>query len=71
MNIGIRNIDSISKHADWVDEWYEKQEVTSDNIKDILHREIANRFVEVLECAGVYKRTDKGMEGFKRFLEVL
>ena len=67
----IRNIDSISKHADWVDEWYEKQEVTSDNIKDILHREIANRFVEVLECAGVYKRTDKGMEGFKRFLEVL
>jgi len=67
----IRQLDSISKHADWVDEWYSKQEVTQDNVRDILHREIANRFVEVLVCAGVYKRTDKGMEQFKRFLEVL
>ena len=67
----IRGMESISKHADWVDEWYAKQEVTSDNVKDILHREIANRFVEVLECAGVYKRTEKGIQLFKRFLEIL
>ena len=67
----IREIDSICKHADWVDEWHAKQEVTADNVKEILHREIANRFVEVLECAGVYKRSDKGMEHFKRFLEKL
>lgn len=67
----IRGIDSICKHADWVDEWYAKQEVTSDNVRDILYREIANRFVEVLECAGVYKRSEIGIEQFKRFLEVL
>lgn len=67
----IRGIESICKHADWVEEWYAKQEVTADNVKDILHREIANRFVEVLECAGVYKRSDKGIEQFKRFLKVL
>lgn len=67
----IRQIDSICKHADWVDEWYPEQEVTADNVKDILHREIANRFVEVLECAGVYKRTEKGMEQFKRFVDTL
>ncbi len=67
----IRAIDSICKHADWVDEWYGKQEITADNIEDILHQEIANRFIEVLECAGVYKRTAKGMEQFQRFLGVL
>lgn len=67
----IRKIDSICKHADWVDEWYTKQEVTADNVKDILHKEIANRFVEVLECAGVYKRTEKGMKQFKRFVDTL
>lgn len=67
----IRCIDNISKHADWVDEWYDKYEITSENIKEVLHGEIANRFVQVLECAGVFKKTDKGMEQFKRFLEVL
>ena len=65
----IRANDCICKHADWVDEWYESYVVTADNVKEVLHREIANRFVEVLECAGVYKRSDKGMEQFKRFLE--
>ena len=67
----IREIDNLSKHADWVDEWYTKYEITVDNIKEVLHIEIANRFAEVLECAGVYKRTDKGLEQFKRFLSVL
>ena len=67
----IRAIDNISKHAEWVDEWYANYEITSDNIKEVLHIEIAKRFVQVLECAGVFKRTEKGMEQFKRFLSVL
>ena len=67
----IRSIDAVSKHADWVEEWYSKQEITADNVKEVLHREIANRFVEVLECAGVYKRTENGMSRFKKFLKVL
>ena len=28
----IRAIDNISKHAEWVDEWYANYEITSDNI---------------------------------------
>ena len=67
----IRAIDNIRKHAEWVDEWYANYEITSDNIKEVLHIEIAKRFVQVLECAGVFKRTEKGMEQFKRFLSVL
>ena len=67
----IRAIDNISKHAEWVDEWHANYEITSDNIKEVLHIEIAKRFAQVLECAGVFKRTEKGMEQFKRFLSVL
>ena len=67
----IRDMESISKHADWVDEWYAKYEITADNVTEILHEEIAKRFVEVLECAGVFKRTKEGTEAFDRFLTTL
>ena len=67
----IRTIEEIEKHADWYDEWRGNYEISADNIKQILHREITNRFVEVLECAGVFKRDDTGMSQFKCFLDVL
>ena len=67
----IRTIEEISKHADWVEEWTEKYEITEDNVKAILQNEIGNVFVKVLECAGVYKRTEQGVRAFKRFLERL
>lgn len=31
----------------------------------------AKTFIQQLECAGVYKRTEEGQEAFKRFLETL
>ncbi len=67
----IRAIEEIEKHADWVDEWSGKYEITPDNINQILKDEIANVFVEVLECSGVYKRTEEGMNAFKRFIASL
>ena len=67
----IRTIDNIRKHAEWVEEWYANYEITSDNIKEVLQIEIAKRFAKVLECAGVFKRTEKGMDQFKKFLSVL
>ena len=67
----IADIDEISKHADWVAEWCKHYNITENNVKDILHREIANRFVQVLECAGVFKRTDEGKEQFHKFLNAL
>ena len=33
--------------------------------------EIGKVFVKVLECAGVYKRTEEGKEAFLRFVESL
>ena len=67
----IRAISEISKHADWVEEWKGKYEVTVDNIKGILREEIGNVFVKVLECSGVFKRTEQGICAFKQFLSEL
>lgn len=67
----IRAIDEIEKHANWVEEWCGNYEITADNINQIIKDEIANVFVEVLECAGVYKRTEKGQNAFKKFVSSL
>lgn len=67
----IRENEAIKSHADWVEEWRDRYEITTENISDILHKEIAECFVQVLECAGVYKRNEAGMAAFKRFIEAL
>ena len=64
----LREMEEIEKHADWVEAWRGKYEITAENVKQILKDEIAKVFVEVLECAGVYKRTEEGMKAFKRFV---
>ena len=45
----IRAIAEISKHADWVEEWKDDYEISSENIKSILQKEIGTVFVKVLE----------------------
>ena len=67
----IRSIEDIKKHADWVDAWRDGYDITSENVNQILKDEIAKVFVKVLECAGVYKRTEEGMQAFKRFINVI
>ena len=68
----IRRDDVLEKHADWVEEFLPKyEEINKDNIMDILHKEIGNVFMQVLEDAGVYKRTAEGQAAFDRFVESL
>ncbi|MBQ4067869.1 MAG: UDP-glucose--hexose-1-phosphate uridylyltransferase [Lachnospiraceae bacterium] len=67
----IRTIEEIEKHADWVDEWRNNYNITAENVNQILKDEIAKVFVKVLECAGVYKRTEEGKNAFKRFISIL
>ncbi|MBQ2270804.1 MAG: UDP-glucose--hexose-1-phosphate uridylyltransferase [Firmicutes bacterium] len=60
------------KHADCVVEFLPKyDEVNADNAMDIVQKEVGIVFSEVLECAGVYKRTEEGREGIRRFLAQL
>ena len=68
----IRSEESIAKHADWVEEFLPKYEkITKDNVMVILQDEVGHVFANVLEDAGVYKRTEAGREAFGRFIETL
>lgn len=67
----IRTMEEIEKHADWVDEWCNHYNITKENVNQILKDEIAKVFVKVLECAGVYKRTEEGQNAFRKFISTL
>ena len=67
----IRTMEEIETHADWVDEWRNHYNITKENVNQILKDEIAKVFVKVLECAGVYKRTEEGQNAFRKFISTL
>lgn len=68
----IRRDEILEKHADWVEEFLPKyQDVNAENIHSIIQKEIGLVFMQVLEDAGVYKRTEEGQAGFDRFIESL
>ena len=68
----IRSEESIEKHADWVEEFLPQYpDVNAENIEEILQKEVGKVFCQVLEDAGVYKYTPKGLEAFRRFIGTL
>lgn len=71
--LGGRDISSdetISKHAAWADEIKARHnDISWENISDILRLEIGLVFAKVLEHAGVYKRTADGKAAFNKFAE--
>ncbi len=68
----IRGDETLEKHADWVEKFAPKYEkIDAENVYDILRKEIGLVFMQVLEDAGVYKRTEEGQKAFMRFVESL
>jgi UDPglucose--hexose-1-phosphate uridylyltransferase len=68
----IRANETLEKHADWVEEFLPKYDnVTKDNVMDIIQKEVGIVFGKVLEHAGVYKRDEAGLEAFMRFIDTL
>ena len=68
----IRSEECIEKHADWVEEFLPQYpDVNAENIEEILQKEVGKVFCQVLEDAGVYKYTPKGLEAFRRFIGTL
>ena len=47
------------------------ERIDAANIDEIIQKEIGLVFMEVLEDAGVYKRTPEGQKAFDRFIESL
>lgn len=54
-------------HAEWAEALCAGYTFNSENADEILKKEIGRVFLQVLEHAGVYKRTAEGKEAFLRF----
>ena len=65
----LRANDLTEKHADWAEGFKAQYTITADNALDIVQKETGLVFAQVLEHAGVYKRTEEGKAAFLRFLE--
>lgn len=57
------------KHAEWALSLCDKYTFTAENAMEIVLQETGLVFVQVLEHAGVFKRTPEGQAGFIRFLK--
>ncbi|WP_294392803.1 UDP-glucose--hexose-1-phosphate uridylyltransferase [uncultured Clostridium sp.] len=68
----ISDNEAISKHSDWYKYLLSQYEtVTEDNAYEILQKEVGIKFSQVLDHAGVFKRNDKGMSAFDKFIAAL
>lgn len=67
----VREDEVLEKHADWVEEFAPNYSISADNVNDIIRKEVGKVFMNVLEDAGVYKRTDDGKSAFMRFVAAL
>ena len=68
----IRSNEKIEKHAAWAADFMTKYDaITSENVMEILEKEVGIVFTHVLEDAGVFKCTEEGRRAFRRFIETL
>jgi len=61
----------LAKHADWAEAIRASENLTRDNVDEILRQKVGAVFTEVLEDAGVYKCTEEGRRGMLRFAEAV
>ena len=66
---GLRVNELTAKHADWAEGFVRKYTITKENALDIVQKETGLVFAQVLEHAGVYKRSNAGKQAFVKFLE--
>lgn len=58
-----------AKHSAWVDSFKNNYSFTKENAEDILKAETGKVFAKCLEHAGVYERSENGMDAFLRFVD--
>ena len=61
----------LDKHSEWINKMIRKYG-TNLNVNDAwkyIKLEVGNIFLEVLECAGVYKMDERGLEGIIKFIK--
>ena len=67
----LRADERTEKHAAWAEGFRDRYTITADNALEIVQKETGLVFAQVLEHAGVYKRTAEGQEAFLRFLRTV
>ena len=67
----LRASELTAKHASWAEGFRERYTITADNALEIVQKETGLVFAQVLEHAGVYKRTPEGREAFLRFVNTV
>ena len=68
----ISKYETLAKHADWYKNILNKySSITESNVSDILKKEVGLTFLEVLCHAGVFKRNEKGLKAFDKFVSSL
>ena len=60
-----------AKHAEWVASFKDNYAFTEENVDAIVKDEAGKVFAKCLEHAGVYKRDEKGIAAFEKFINTL
>lgn len=58
-------------HVEWANRLKAENQITSENVTEIVKKAVGAVFARVLEDAGVFKRDVEGHEGFTRFIQTL
>ena len=68
----LRDNELTKKHADWAEKFLtEYDDISEENINEIIRYEVGHVFVKILECAGVFKRDNVGASAFEKFMKTL
>lgn len=60
---------NLEKHVPWLEEMLTRYEtVDACTAMSIIESEVGSKFVEILECCGVYKLNEEGLAGVQRFI---
>ena len=67
----LRGSELTEKHADWGEQLRKQFRITPENAEAIVKEQTGQVFAQVLEQAGVYRRTPEGKAAFLRFVATL
>ncbi len=68
----VSNDSDLGSHSDWINGILaEYKDITEENVRGIVEKEIGRVFLNVLEDAGVFKRDDEGKNAFCRFVDFI
>lgn len=64
-------IQQIPHHMDWINALVQKYgaPLSAETADEVLRQEVGAKFLEVLECCGVFKQTEAGQHAFIQFME--